>query len=598
MQDTLATTATGNCYSEGLKKVSGHTRLYRRGAVYYHRAVVPADIVETYGKREELISLRTKDRAEALRKVRIKAVEIDNRFDEHRRSRRARDTVPVVDELSPDQIQAIKAIYHAHLLEEDEAVRLDGFREDHEVPPELPSPSFDDWKADTDVLDKHVRQLRGRFKVDPHYEFEVEEVSEWPEVNLKVSPGTKAFKQFAAALQDATLQAFADMRSRNEGNYVPTPEIETTAAPRYPKLSNTLEDWIEEKSKEDWTEATAKEHRVWTEQFMLLCGDRPINEYGKDDARRFKQVLLRLPSTWKKKSALKEMSIERAAETAVLLDMPSMSTTSVNKILRFVGSFWRWAQSHYDDIPGNLFDGLSLSTRRSQAKEERHPFTLAELSSLFTSTIYTGCKSAREWKTPGDVIPILDAKYWVPVISLFTGARLNEILQLYVADVVEKHGVTCMSINDDGDDKKLKTKSSKRDIPVHTELEALGFLKFVQKRKDEGSKRLFPDTQIGPNGSYSGPFSKHFKRFMLEAGVERKGVSFHSFRHNFEDFCRAAGMNMDFADFLQGHMQVGMRSRYGYGEVFYRELNKALQSLSFDGVDLSVLQSNAVLLRG
>ncbi|WP_187306585.1 site-specific integrase [Roseibium aggregatum] len=578
--------------------MSGHTRLYRRGAVYYHRAVVPADIVETYGKREELISLRTKDRAEALRKVRIKAVEIDNRFDEHRRSRRARDTVPVVDELSPDQIQAIKAIYHAHLLEEDEAVRLDGFREDHEVPPELPSPSFDDWKADTDVLDKHVRQLRGRFKVDPHYEFEVEEVSEWPEVNLKVSPGTKAFKQFAAALQDATLQAFADMRSRNEGNYVPTPEIETTAAPRYPKLSNTLEDWIEEKSKEDWTEATAKEHRVWTEQFMLLCGDRPINEYGKDDARRFKQVLLRLPSNWKKKSALKEMSIERAAETAVLLDMPSMSTTSVNKILRFVGSFWRWAQSHYDDIPGNLFDGLSLSTRRSQAKEERHPFTLAELSSLFTSTIYTGCKSAREWKTPGDVIPILDAKYWVPVISLFTGARLNEILQLYVADVVEKHGVTCMSINDDGDDKKLKTKSSKRDIPVHTELEALGFLKFVQKRKDEGSKRLFPDTQIGPNGSYSGPFSKHFKRFMLEAGVERKGVSFHSFRHNFEDFCRAAGMNMDFADFLQGHMQVGMRSRYGYGEVFYRELNKALQSLSFDGVDLSVLQSNAVLLRG
>ena len=42
----------------------GHTRLYRRGAVYYHRAAVPVDIIATYGKREETFSLKTKDPAE------------------------------------------------------------------------------------------------------------------------------------------------------------------------------------------------------------------------------------------------------------------------------------------------------------------------------------------------------------------------------------------------------------------------------------------------------------------------------------------------------------------------------------------------------
>ncbi|WP_146193181.1 DUF6538 domain-containing protein [Maritimibacter sp. 55A14] len=47
----------------------GHARLYRRGAVYYHRAAVPQDIVETYGKREETFSLQTRDYTEALRKV-------------------------------------------------------------------------------------------------------------------------------------------------------------------------------------------------------------------------------------------------------------------------------------------------------------------------------------------------------------------------------------------------------------------------------------------------------------------------------------------------------------------------------------------------
>ena len=57
-----------------LEKMPGHTRLYRRGAVYYHRAAVPKDIRDTYGKVEETFSLGTRNRAEALVKVRAAAV--------------------------------------------------------------------------------------------------------------------------------------------------------------------------------------------------------------------------------------------------------------------------------------------------------------------------------------------------------------------------------------------------------------------------------------------------------------------------------------------------------------------------------------------
>jgi len=67
-----------------LEKMPGHTHLYRRGAVYCHRAAVHQDIVATYGKREETFSLRTRDYAEALRRVKIEAVRIDHQFDEHR----------------------------------------------------------------------------------------------------------------------------------------------------------------------------------------------------------------------------------------------------------------------------------------------------------------------------------------------------------------------------------------------------------------------------------------------------------------------------------------------------------------------------------
>jgi len=43
---------TPGCYTEVMEAVPGHTNLFRRGAVYYHRCKVPTDIVESYGRRE------------------------------------------------------------------------------------------------------------------------------------------------------------------------------------------------------------------------------------------------------------------------------------------------------------------------------------------------------------------------------------------------------------------------------------------------------------------------------------------------------------------------------------------------------------------
>ncbi|RJL00690.1 hypothetical protein D3P06_13165 [Paracoccus aestuarii] len=57
----------------------------RRGAVFYQRAAIPVDIKDSYPKAEEMLSLKTKDRAEALRLVRIAAVEVDERLAKHRR---------------------------------------------------------------------------------------------------------------------------------------------------------------------------------------------------------------------------------------------------------------------------------------------------------------------------------------------------------------------------------------------------------------------------------------------------------------------------------------------------------------------------------
>lgn len=53
-----------------------HPRLLRRGASFYHRAAVPADIKATYPKTEETFSLRTKDFREAVRRARVEAARV------------------------------------------------------------------------------------------------------------------------------------------------------------------------------------------------------------------------------------------------------------------------------------------------------------------------------------------------------------------------------------------------------------------------------------------------------------------------------------------------------------------------------------------
>ncbi|PVB63160.1 hypothetical protein DCO57_04700 [Labrenzia sp. 011] len=78
--------------------------------------------------------LRPGGHAEAPRKVSIKVVGSDNRFDEHRRSiMRAKWLPPSMS--SHNRIEAIRANCHAILLEENEAVHLEGFRKDIERSP-------------------------------------------------------------------------------------------------------------------------------------------------------------------------------------------------------------------------------------------------------------------------------------------------------------------------------------------------------------------------------------------------------------------------------------------------------------------------------
>ncbi|SDR19615.1 DUF6538 domain-containing protein [Pseudovibrio sp. Tun.PSC04-5.I4] len=199
-----------------------HPRLYRRGATYYHRAAVPVDIQDTYPKTEETFSLRTSDFQEAKRRVRVAAVEVDQKFEAHRQSI-LKANGPMLGELNNEQLNLIEKVYYAHLLDEDDETRATGFYDPDDVLPEAPVLSFEENAESTGSQDELIRHNHARGKVLPFFMNEALEVLTWEGVELRVKPSSPSITIAAKVLQKATIRANQAIAKRNEGDIVETP---------------------------------------------------------------------------------------------------------------------------------------------------------------------------------------------------------------------------------------------------------------------------------------------------------------------------------------------------------------------------------------
>ncbi|MGR3512954.1 MAG: DUF6538 domain-containing protein [Paracoccaceae bacterium] len=575
----------------------GHTRLYRRGAVYYHRAAVPQDIVATYGKREETFSLKTRDHAEALRRVKIEAVRVDRLFDEHR-LKLAREREEKLQELTPEQIATIKAVYLHHLLNEDEEVRIDGFEEmeDYEGQSVLvstqqfdPRETFEDYEMLVEDMDEITRFNMARGKADPFYRSEAEEVLSWEGIDLRLDPSSPSWPRLTRALQEASVEAREAIRRRNKGDVVPTPDAPQAATQNVreaPLLSAAIKLWVDEKSRGAWSPKVRDDHLAWTDLFIEIAGDRPINTYRKEDARAFKSVLMKLPANSRKKPETRGLAARIAAEKAEQLGLEPMSASTVNKALNRVGAFWNWAEGHFDDLPTGLMKGLKIKIAVSP-RDQRDAFSLVQMQTLFSSPLFSSCRSERFCSKPGTHVMTATAKFWLPLLGLFSGARLNELCQLQIDDVKEEAGVALLNVTNEGDDQSVKTNSGKRRLPVHSTLIALGFLDFVSLQRERKAPRLFPELRQDKYGYFSEGYSKFFSRYLERIGVKTAKTSFHSFRHNFEDACRNGGVPPNIMDALQGHAERGMAGRYGDGRYRIDLLKENIERVEYPGLDLT-----------
>jgi integrase len=201
-------------------------------------------------------------------------------------------------------------------------------------------------------------------------------------------------------------------------------------------------------------------------------------------------------------------------------------------------------------------------TRRP--REKRREFDAAALKAIFDSPVYS--QGERPKREAGE------AAYWVPLLALYTGARIGELCQLHPENVTEEgytdpegNAHTAWVITFEADKsrgQRVKTEGTERRIPVHPDLIELGFLKYLAQVR--GQSRLFPDIKGFDPERISDAWGQWFSDYLRDVcGVTDKRMTFHSFRHSFKHYGRQALIPADVHNALTGHETGDAADAYG-----------------------------------
>lgn len=556
-------------------------------------------------------SLNTKILAEA--KVRAKPVLM--RFDRILAEAKAREVErPPVSELPDRDITRMAEYHYASRLAEDDEIRTFGTGSEDvyaEVSAQIPDeklwqgkrPFRDSKPVEFGLTDREmVKREETLAIVLPHMEAalargDISAAEEHIEELLTIfgrnlDRKSASYRVLGMAVLRQEVAALKAMQRRNTGEPVETPQVSEPTpdagveSPGGTTLQDALPGW-EMATKPAPT--TKREFNYAVQRFIELHGNMAITAIHRGHVRRFREALQAVPR--KRDSELQKLKLPSLVEwTKANAGTPCISAATVNKLLGGVQAVTIWAAHNGFVADEKQWADPFARMRLEEEEPKREPWEVSELNTLFASDVYLN-----GWRPDAGGG---DAAYWLPLLSLFSGARLGEVAPLYVSDLRtdDETGVLSIWIEEDlTKGKRLKTASSNRMVPLHPELVRLGFMDYVNgiREKEGDDVRLFPLVAPGSRGIIGEAWSKWFGRYIRSIGITNPARVFHSFRHNFKDALRAAGIGEDLNDVLTGHSGGGVGRGYGAKDKArrfgHKRLADAVAAAQYKGLDLSAL---------
>ena len=547
--------------------------LHQRGGVWQLRVIIPQDLRGAYEGRDKVIkSLKTGDYNEAKSRAKAMHADWDAAFEQKRRELNPQR----IETVTPEMSRALAERVSVALLRNDDASRgnpqgarlfLEALRPFRAVPglaipSSTPTPAPAAVEATFDPLDglpedlaRELAQVNAGMDAHAATQMAMQRVSAvLPLVKAEARAMGFSFDEKAPGALDALREslkayrrALQDIVARDRGDVIDTPSSSAAVpakAPKAAKLRDVLAQWKASKARKPQTEKAAE---MALRLYEKSTGNPPIATLTRTQGVDMRAFLLGGGVT---------------AKTA-------------RDRFDYIKGFLNFASRELELLPRNPWEGLAIEYTTTNP---RQPWSSEQLAIYFSRPLHAAYALPMTYESGAD------AAYWVPLLGIFTGARISELCQLRTADVSTVDGVPVIKITDEGAGQSVKTAAGRRLVPVHPELVRLGFMDFAAAIREAGSVQLFPALPLHKvkAGQY---FSEWFAgERKLPDGTRLP--DFHSFRHTVRSKLASAGIEEPMVDTLIGHEVKGSTGARTYTMRTTDDLQRALSAVTYPGLQL------------
>jgi integrase len=520
--------------------------MINRKGVYYFRRRIPTDLVAHYSKQEIIFSLKTRDPAEADRLQRLESVKLDAEFERLRNKPQPISVKASVakSSITPEEEQQLIALALYSRISADEEIRNEG----------VDDLIFDRLSESTQEFKEAERAAIARGMLTDHTK---SIVSDWLIGHgYELPEESPEFRQFALKFMKSQTTATKALELRQSGEHIETPS--------QPKITP------QSASNDESTDTFEALRDYW---FMQTNKSTSALRIATTAIKKFRELVGNLrPSEVTKHHTiqLKDKLLEKGAAPA-----------TINKDMGILRAIFSTAEAN-SKLPSNPFKGwkdLPVPER-----EEEAPYSIEELKLIFNSPVFKDGYRPTKGKD--------EAAFWLPLIGLYTGCRLNEGAQIFTEDVGELDGIPYFLIKPDSATGRSVKDGKKRRVPIHPDLVRMGLLEYVAKMRQEGHVQLFLELTITRSqGKLGDKWGSWWSSYIREdLGITRIPQPFHAFRHTFVEHGRISKMESELRRIIEGHTPNTVEFKiYGSSQYPLEPLYEEILKLRYRGLDLSHL---------
>ena len=397
----------------------------------------------------------------------------------------------------------------------------------------------------------------------------------------------------------APVAPVAPIVSTGVGEKLSAVESECCVATRAGELTSSLLQRFLARKDKAWGLDQKQTVAMHCRTFIDLMGDPTLGRLSRDLMWEYEEKLRTIPAN--KNRAKLRHGID---DLLILADLARkhgeklISDSSVERYVESVSSMLAWGVDNMILTRNPARRLIEKAPNMERDQDQRSMFGDSDLQKIFLADWY---QNGRGQRTKAGLFHGFSPHYyWLPLIGIYSGARLNEICQLYLSDIVctdsgvhyfelrldtqgdEDSNISVSSAND----KSLKNRNSKRIIPMHHRLVELGLPEYASALRASKFDRLFPELRYDRLKGYGKAAGLWFNgRYLKDLKIPRdNGLSFHSFRHGFITALSRLETPRSIADRLVGHAHGTSE-----GEKRYVKDRKAVELVKYiDAVDFNL----------